>query len=92
MFRVSCIQLRSDNNIFNNLDKTKKLITKAIRQKTDLIITPEVSSNFSLKKKELLKICTSMKKDIYLNGVRKLAKKYNKWILIGSLIIKISKN
>ena len=33
-----------------------------------------------------------MKEDIYLNGIKKLAKKYKKWILIGSLIIKVSKN
>ena len=33
-----------------------------------------------------------MDKDKYLNGIKKLAKKYKKWILIGSLIIKISKN
>ena len=92
MFRVSCIQLRSNNNIHNNLDKTSKLIIKAIKQKTDFIITPEVSSHFSLNKKELLKICTSMQNDIYLSGIKKLAKKYKIWILIGSLIIKISKN
>ena len=33
-----------------------------------------------------------MDKDIYLNGVRKLARYYKKWILIGSVIIKISKS
>ena len=71
MFRVSCIQLRSNNNIHFNLDKTSKLIKKAVKQKTDFIITPEVSSHFSLNKKELLKICTSMQKDIYLNGIKK---------------------
>ena len=92
MFRVSCIQLKSNNNIHYNLNKTKQLITRAIKQKTDFIITPEVSSHFSLNKKELLRVCTSMEKDIYLNGIKKLAKKYKKWILIGSLIIKISKN
>ena len=92
MFRVSCIQLRSNNNIHFNLNKTSNLIKKAVKQKTDFIITPEVSSHFSLKKNELLKVCTSMQNDIYLNGIKKLAKKYNKWILIGSLIIKISRN
>ena len=92
MFRVSCIQLRSNNNIQFNLERTAKLIIKAVKQKTDFIITPEVSSHFSLNKKELLKICTSMRNDIYLHGIKKLAKKYKKWILIGSLIIKISKN
>ena len=92
MFRVSCIQLRSTNNINQNLNKTEKLIIKAIKQKTDFIITPEVSSLFSLNKNQLLKVCKPMNEDIYLNGIKKLSKKYKKWILIGSLIIKISKN
>jgi hypothetical protein len=43
MFRVSCIQLKSNNNIL------------AVKQKTDFILTPEVSSLFSLNKKQLLK-------------------------------------
>ena len=90
MFRVSCIQLKSNNNIFYNLKKTEKLIIKTVKQKTDFILTPEVSSLFSLNKKQLLKICTSMHKDIYLNGIKNLAKKYKKWILIGSLIINFS--
>jgi predicted amidohydrolase len=92
MFRVSCIQLKSNNNILYNLKKTEKLITKAVKQKTDFILTPEISSLFSLEKKKLLKICKSMEEDIYLNGIKKLAKKYKKWILIGSLIVKVSKN
>ena len=65
---------------------------KAVRQKTDFILTPEVSSLFSLDKKKLLKICKPMSEDTYLNGIKDLAKKYKKWILIGSLIIKVSKN
>jgi deaminated glutathione amidase len=92
MFRVSCIQLKSNNNIYYNLTRTKKLIIRAVKQKTDFILTPEVSSLFSLKKNQLLKMCKSMSEDIYLNGIRDLAKKYKKWILVGSLIIKISKN
>ena len=92
MFRVSCIQLKSNNNVLQNLKKTEKLIHKAINQKTDFILTPEASSFFSLNKKQLLKNCKSMKEDIYLNGIKRLAKKYKKWILIGSLFIKISKN
>ena len=83
MFRVSCIQLNSNNNIVQNLKKTEKLIKKAVKQKTDFIITPEVSSLFSLNKKQLLKICKQMKEDIYLNGIKALAKKNKKWILIG---------
>ncbi len=92
MFRVSCIQLKSNNNILHNLKRTERLISKAVKQKSDFILTPETSSLFSLEKKSLLKICKPMKEDIYLNGIKKLAKKYKKWILIGSLIIKVSKN
>jgi len=92
MFRVSCIQLKSNNDIKQNLNKTKKLIKKAISQKTDFILTPEVSSLFSLKKKELLKQSSSMSEDSYLKSIKVLAKKYKKWILIGSLIIKLQKN
>ena len=92
MFKVSCIQLRSNNSIDQNLKITKRLILTAIKQKTDFILTPEISSLFLLDKKKLLKVCTSMNKDIYLNEIKGLAKKYKKWILIGSLIIKVSKN
>ena len=67
MFKVSCIQLCSTDCDQNNLKRTTKLIKKAIQQKTDFIITPEVSSKFSLDKK-LLSIATSMNKDRYLKG------------------------
>ena len=75
MFQFSCIQLKSNNNILHNLKKTEKLIIKAVKQKTDFILTPEISSLFSLNKKNLLKICRPMKEDVYLNGIKKLAKK-----------------
>ena len=92
MFRVACIQLKSNNNIQYNLSITKKLIKKAIAQKADFILTPEVSSLFSLNKRQLLIQCTSMSKNLYLINIKNLAKKYKKWILIGSIIIKINKS
>tara|TARA_B110001450_G_C17558523_1_gene455728 strand:- start:79 stop:876 length:798 start_codon:yes stop_codon:yes gene_type:complete len=92
MFKVSCIQLCSSNNINYNLKRTKQLVLKAVKQKADFILTPEVSSLLSLNKKKLLSICTTMNEDIYLNGMRDLAKKYKKWILVGSLITKVAKN
>tara|TARA_B100001093_G_scaffold483574_1_gene516213 strand:+ start:652 stop:1422 length:771 start_codon:yes stop_codon:yes gene_type:complete len=81
----------SSDCIKNNLKKTEKLIKTAITQKANLIITPEVSSKFSLNKKRLLEVATTMTNDSYLLGIKKLAKKYKKWILIGSLIIKNKK-
>ena len=91
MFKVSCIQLRSNNNINNNFRKTEYFIKKAIKEDSDLIITPEISSFFSMKKKELSIKVGSMSSDFYLKEVKKLSKLYKKWILIGSLVIQIKK-
>ena len=91
MFRVSCLQLRSSNNIRKNIIITRRLIIKAVKQKSDFILTPEVSSIFSLNKKELLKTCSYMKDDLYLKEIKKLAKKFKKWILIRSIVTKVSK-
>ena len=86
MFKVSCIQISSGKNIKKNLIISKKLILKAIKQKSDFIITPETSSLFGLNKKQLLQATTSMDKDIYLNGIRQIAKKYKKWVLTCVII------
>ena len=86
MFKVSCIQICSGKNIQKNLINSKKLILKAIKQKSDFIITPETSSLFGLNKKQLLQTATIMKDDIYLNGIQELAKKYKKWILTCVII------
>ena len=88
MFKVSCIQICSGKDIKKNLNFSKQLILKAIKQKSDFIITPETSSLFGLSKKELLQNATSMEKDFYLTEVRKIAKQYKKWILVGSVLIK----
>ena len=81
----------SSDCIESNLNRSERLIKKAVKQKANLIITPEVSSKFSLNKKKLFNIATTMDKDTYILGIKKLAKKYKKWILIGSLIIKKKK-
>tara|TARA_B110000967_G_C18730708_1_gene482431 strand:+ start:205 stop:975 length:771 start_codon:yes stop_codon:yes gene_type:complete len=78
----------SGKDIKKNLNFSKKLILRAIAQKTDFIITPENSSLFGLNKKELMKSATSMKNDYYLIGIRKIAKQHKKWVLIGSVITK----
>ena len=89
MFKVSCIQLCTSNDVEYNLKRTKKFFLQAVRQKTNFVLTPEVSSKISLNKKLLLKSASSMEKDIYLKEMKSLARRYKKWILIGSLILKI---
>jgi predicted amidohydrolase len=86
MFKVSCIQICSGKDVVKNLSISKKLILKAVKQKSDFIITPETSSLFGLNKKNLLQTVTVMEKDVYLKGIQKLAKKYKKCILTCVII------
>ena len=88
MFRVSCIQLRSNDRTEENLKKTEFFIKKAIKQRTDLIITPEVTSIFSLDKIKLLNECRFMEDDNFIKRIKKISKYYKKWVMIGSLIVK----
>ena len=88
MFRVSCIQICSGKDIKKNFQSTKKLFLKAVKQKSDFIITPENSSLFGLNKKELIKSTTSMQEDFYLTEIKKITKKYKKWVLVGSVLVK----
>ena len=92
MFKISCIQLKSSDNLQINLTKTSKFIKKAVNLKSDLILTPEASSIMSLNRNDLLKKISIMSKDLYVLGIKKLAKKYRKWILIGSAFVKNSNN
>ena len=91
MLNVSCVQLTSDNNINNNLEKTISIIIKSIKLKADLIITPENTSLFTLDHSELLEKAERMNSNFFLDSISKISKNYKKWILIGSLPIKLSK-
>jgi predicted amidohydrolase len=91
MFNVSCIQLTSDNNVFSNLEKTTDLIIGSIKKKADFIITPENTSLFTLDHRELLEKAEEMNNNFFLESISRISKSYKKWILIGSLPIKLSK-
>ena len=89
--RVACIQLSSGENYNKNIQQIIKLILQAIKKKSDLIITPETSSLITSNKELLYNYSFSMPKDPLIAEVKKISKKYKKWILIGSLPIKDKK-
>ena len=91
MFNVACIQITSNNNVFSNLEKTTDLIINSIKKKADLIITPENTSLFTFDHSELLEKTEEMNNNFFLESISRIAKSYKKWILIGSLPIKVSK-
>ena len=80
----------SSDNVIQNLKKTKNLFLKAIKQKTDFILTPEVSSKISLNKKKTYESFKEYEKRYLFERNETISKKYKKWVLIGSLILKIN--
>ena len=86
--KVACIQLCTGENYDVNFNKIIYFINQAIKKKSDLIITPEVSSIITTNKKKLFQNSYSLKKDPLINKIKQISKKYKKWILIGSLTIK----
>ena len=89
--KVACIQLSSGENYVKNFNNIIKYINKAIKNKSDLIITPETSSIITSDKKILFANTYTMKVDPLIKEIKKIAKKFKKWILIGSLPIKDGK-
>ena len=88
MFKVSCIQICSGNNIKENLDKSIGLTLKSISRGADFILTPEVTSLFFANKKELLSKVKQMNDDIFVKEYKKICKSEKKWILLGSLLVR----
>ena len=89
--KVACIQLSSGENYIKNFKNIIKYINEAIKNKSDLIITPETSSIITSDKKILFANTYTMKTDPLIKEIKKIAKKFKKWILIGSLSIKDGK-
>ena len=89
--RVACIQLSSGENYNKNIKDIINFINKAIKKKSDLIITPETSSIITSDKKVLFKNSFTMQKDPLIKIIKLISKKYKKWILIGSLPIRDGK-
>ncbi len=86
--KVACIQLSSGENYNKNFKQIILYINQAIKNKSDLIITPETSSIITSNKKILFNNTYTMNKDPLIKEIKKISKKTKQWILIGSLPIK----
>ena len=89
--KVACIQLSSSDDYNRNLKDILKYTNQAIIKKADLIITPETSTIISEDKKKLFKFSYEMKNDPLIKKIKEIAKDKRKWIMIGSLPIKLGK-
>ncbi len=89
-FRAACIQLRSSDDVSENIEVTSRLVREAKAQGAQFIATPENTTLMAPDGGAKLERSFSEDKDPALPAFRALAEELGIWLLIGSLAIKVS--
>jgi len=91
-FRAACIQMTSGVEVDANVEAASALIREAAAAGADFIATPEVTHLMVMKTKELFSKIHLQADDPGLAAFQALAADLEKWLLIGSLAIRISED
>jgi predicted amidohydrolase len=89
-FRAACVQLRSSDDVAENIRVTSELIREACAKGADFIATPENTTLMAPDGGAKLEKNFSEEADPALPAFRQLAEELGAWLLIGSLAIKVS--
>jgi predicted amidohydrolase len=90
VFRAACVQLRSGDDVSENISGTERWVREAARQGARFIATPENTSLMAPDGGAKLARSFDEAHDPALPRFSALAKELNVWLLIGSLAIKVS--
>jgi predicted amidohydrolase len=90
IFRAACVQLRSSDDVAENIRVTSELIREAKAKGADFIATPENTTLMAPDGGAKLERSFPEDRDPALPAFTALAKELNVWLLIGSLAIKVS--
>lgn len=85
---ISLIQMRGKKTPQLNANLIKKYLIQSLKYKPDIIFTPECSNIITGDKRYLLKFATTQENCPVLNECIQFAKSNNKFISIGSLLLK----
>lgn len=89
-FKAACVQLRSSDDVQQNIRDASALIRDAARQGAHFIATPENTTLMAPDGGAKLELSCPEADDPALPAFRALAEELNVWLLIGSLAIKVS--
>jgi len=89
-FKAACVQLRSTDDVEENIRLTAALIREARAQGADFIATPENTTLMAPDGGAKLERSFPEDRDPALPAFRALAEELGAWLLIGSLAIKVS--
>jgi predicted amidohydrolase len=88
-FTAACLQLTSNDQPKENLDQVLQLSEQAIKEKVDLILTPENTFLLTLDLEVLLKRSENFDNSHCIEGIKKFSKNNSIWFLIGATPINI---
>src|SRR5215469_1841008 len=89
-FRAACVQMRSSDDVADNIDSASRLIREAKAQGAGFIATPENTNLMAPDGGAKLERCFAQDDDPALPRFRALAEELGIWLVIGSLAIKVS--
>ena len=90
-FKVACIQMNSQANIYDNILFAKNKIIYASKKGAKLILLPENCFLMARNNKQFLELSYTEPLHPGVNEMKKIAKKLDVWIIIGSINIKEKK-
>ena len=89
-FNVACVQTNSLREVMPNIDAVGELVRKAHDQGADFILLPESVNMMEPRGRNVRETMVLEEDDTFLAAFQRLAQELGSWILIGSLILKIS--
>jgi predicted amidohydrolase len=89
-FTAACIQISSQNDMQANMAKVTGFINEASTRGADLITLPENTPFMSANAAELFANTYISEEHPALNTIRDLAAKLGKWVLVGSMAVKVN--
>ena len=89
-FKAACVQLRSSDDVADNIRETARLVREAAIQGASFVATPENTTLMAPDGGAKLAHSFDEAHDPALPVFAALAKELNVWLLIGSLAIKVS--
>lgn len=88
-FTAACLQLTSNDQPKENLDQVLQLSEQAIKEKVDIILTPENTFLLTLDNEVLLKRSETYDNSHCIEEIKKFSKNNSIWFLIGATPINI---
>ncbi len=89
-FKAACVQMTSGSDVAANIDVASALVREAAAGGAQLITTPEVTHLMVLKSTELFAKTKPQSEDAGVHAFSALAEELKRWLLIGSLAIRVS--